>query len=499
MLKRLASVQKKSWRAAGELPLDKLGKDMTLIDYQKAFSRILNDRQDTPRQLKHATDLLCKMTENKSILPDFKSTAVLNKIFLKDDSGKYSDLYVEKLRQQNLEPAYFQIERCLERGQYEQAVELFWSKYDQYTEDNELDMFRLMKSLRAFKILMMASDRDDTDQLLKLITVLGGMGYLTQMNYSGILSNAIRYRNYDVCLTTINSLDTSLELSQGYLISLFYIFVSNDELVMALRILTRIDSQDTRSTLCLEVISRFELEDSWTLLDSLAEVSNLDYSLLPSSFLQISGLDDFEVLDAHLQCSLKLKNREAQKIMIYSLLSSIDNNQGHFASTAFVISFLKRHQLLDLLDQIDVDVVFHNISKYGNKVAAFGVAQLVKEAGLNMSTRNYYHLMKCECFGTEHDGVFRAAIDCLEENGKLEPDSIGLIKRLLKEANDTIAERFLDNLSNVDSVKAIVDYNFLCRNFQSTAERQKYKHDIMKGFGTYNSEFDQQNLRKLRL
>ncbi|QPG76898.1 hypothetical protein FOA43_004292 [Brettanomyces nanus] len=446
------------------------------------------------------------MSQDRHIRPDFKSTALLNKIFLLDHSGRYSDLYIDKLEENNLETGYFQIERFLQRGQYEQAVDLFWQRYRHYisnAERNGLDMFRLMKSLKAFKILIMASDRDDTEQILKLMNTLGEMGYLTQMNYSGILSNAIKHRNYQVCRSSYNSIDSSLELTQGYLTNLFDIFANNDEFEMAIKILSKIESQDVKTQLCLQLISKLPPEQCWKLLDSLICILDTslltDYSVVPSSLLLLSGLDDFEKLSEHLKLLPTLKNRDAQKVIVYCLLSSINNNQGHFASTVFLVSFLKRHLFLDLLDSRDVDIIFHTASKYGSKMATLAMADTLKQADNTLSAENYYNIMKCQCFGTEHDGLFVAAIEYIEESEdhSLKPEMVNFIRNIALETEDPIAIRFLDNCSSIDEAKAIVDYNYLSKNIVNAEERTKFKHEQIKGFGPYVMEFDDQNLASL--
>lgn len=502
MLKRLAQIQKQTWKTTnGRSPHATPRKRS---NYQAEISKVVRI-PGTEKRLKGASRIIQKMSQDSEFKPSFRDTTALNKIFLTDRFGSYSDQYVDTLKAQNLESGYYEIERYLDKGEYEMAVELLWERYDYYVEADcrdqkkGLDMFRVMKSLRAFQILKEASNRNDTDVILKLINVLGGLGYLTPANYSGVLTDAILHRNGTVCEIAFNNLEKSIHPTQSILKQLYDVFIESEIPDKALDLLPKVEPEMDRKKLALQLISGLPDDQIWEALDRfIISGINVEYDDLSAGFLQLPDLDEFEVISEHLNEMSKLKSSQTRKLVLFSLLSSIDNNQGHIASTVFIIEFLKRSMMLKMLDPPCVDIICHNASKYGSKVTSVMIYDLFEDAGLKLGKRNLLNLMKSESFGTEHEGLYIFAIRYVEKFGKLDLEVREFIERVAETTQDDKTHRFLAHITNLEEAEEIVDYSYLVRNFDRFEDRERVQHEIMKGSGPYRSDLDRQNCEILK-
>lgn len=488
MHSRLASVRQKGLKVAAATK-NLTGRTNLLRQYQNAFIDLLN-RNNTHNSIPEAGELLKKMAKEDKIRFNFETTSILNKVFQEDKTGQYSDLYIAVMKKNGLDPGYFQIARFVRQGEYEQACDLFWNRYRHYTKEwakRPIEPYKLVKSLRAYWLLEEASKRGDTDQIGKLMDVIEPCKGLTTPNYSKLLEGAMKFRDAKVCKRILRSSPEDMELTDGWLKRLVPVLAEAGDVELALQLLDQVRSKELRKKLCLAVVSLIHpTKTFWQIIEG----CNIKYDDLPAQVLSLPYLSDYEEITIWLN-DLKTLDANTQSLLLYALLTSIDN-RSHVGSTLFVLRYLLDHKRIHLLGSSHVDAICHTASKFGAKMASIVLIQLFKEQAIPLSLQNYYHLMRCECAGTEHDNVYLVVIECLKEHGELNENATKLMETL-KQTGDTRGAQ----IDDLDAFKASVDYGYLLKNFKNEHDRIRMKHQVLNGMGEYSLDNDVQDLRLL--
>lgn len=466
------------------------------LNYFKAACKIADSKSTLLQRLEDASNLVKQMERDPNAFPSRAITSILDKLFAMDHGYRFADYYDSFLKRKGLDLTYFRMHRFLVSNQYEQAIELFWARYDYYKQAAWVNIYRLMKNLRAYDLLRAASIRNDTEQIMKLLEVLEKHDLISSKNYAACLNVALFNNNYKVTKHIYNIWE-QVKLTQSYLQRVVEIAISNQDLEFALDALSKIESP----TLSLFYMMRISLfissTNCWEIMDKTfggIEWRIIEEIGLPSELQKLSHMDDFEILDGYMNTLSKLESRTTRKLLIRSLLLSIDNGQGHFGSALFILNYLNRNDMIPLLDSKDIDILSNLASHYGSKIATVLMADLLAKHNIVISQNNYYDLMRAECHGTEHEGLYLFAVRCLRDHGSLSEQSVNLIKDVASLTDDTKAARFLEERDNLLKASMIVDYTYLSKHFESFEERIKAKHVILNGFGKYDKYQDHTNV-----
>ncbi len=468
-------------------------------DYLKAVSKIVNHK-NTLWKLKEADALVTKMEGNPTVFPTLAITSLLDKIFVEDRGYKFADHYNNFLRRKGLETAYFQIYRFIILDEYEQAIELFWNRYSHYMNGQPwVNVFKMMKSLRVYPLLQAASTRNDTQQILKLIEVLEENRLITPNNYASCFNMAICNNNYEVIKYLYHKL-SQIELTQSCIELIMQIAITHEDLELTLNILPNIENPLLNLSFIMKICSHLSPASCWEIMEKITgdiEWETIEKVELPPELQGLPDLDDFTNLDTYMKILSKLEKKITKKLLIRSLLSSINNGKGHFGSASYILNYLNRKNMMSLIDKKDIDILSKLASYYGSKVATVLMVDLLTKHKLTISPQNYYYFMRAECYGTEHEGLYLFAVRCLRDHGKLSRRSINLIENIAKITCDAKATRFIEECNDVSKASMIIDYTYLTKHFESIDERTKVKHDILNGFGKYDEDRDFTNMRLL--
>lgn len=449
------------------------------------LSHLLNSKSGI-RQFKSALQILDKVRDRKML--DREITTISNLIFLKDYSGVYSEKYKDFLAGMKMCVGYYEIPRLLQNDQYEQAALLALQEFEALSKNEHLEKGKLAYSLNFFNILKEASKRNDTVIIIQLIDILSKYNLILEPNYSHILANAIAFQNNTILMRLFENIQR-MKLADGTLERYADALILSNEKEKALRVLSNIESATVKNSICLKLIASYGFEECMILMDGLISddiIKIPKFEELPSTLLSIPEMHDYTNLEEKLQVLQKLTSIDVKKIALYSLFASIDNLGGYMGSTVFMINGLRMNR--QLLCEQHKDIVFHQVSKFPFKLLGLKFLVFFKELGLQISPKNYLHLLKCQCFGSEFDTLFYVLIQLLEDYKEIPTEIKEFLMELNKQVDDNRLVQFLNiNVTEpLANIKSDLNYEFLEKNLESEREREKNVHDIIDGFSGYD-------------
>lgn len=422
------------------------------------------------------------------------TTSLSNLIFMKDRNGDYSEQYKDFLKNHDLTIGYYEIPRLLHYGQYEQASLLALAEYKTLSQNPDLEDDKLMHSLYFHAILEEASKRNDTIMLIEYIKLLQKTNSIAAANYGNIIVNAILNENVTLLEFILPKVMTKISLTDNLIEKLFELILKNEKNDLALQLLSIVQSEDIKNRLCLKLLSGLEFNNCMSYMENLIESNILvlpSNDKLPASFISIPNLNDFTVIDEHLDVLKSLKLKETKQMYLYSLLSSINNQNNHLGCTIRLLNGIREET--HLLTEEHQKIIFQQISKYSYKLTGIKLMHYFKALGLPISKDNYFKLVKCQFGGSENETVYPILVETIKEHNKLSSEIVDYLKFMSKKINDTKLTYFFNaNIDNhkIEDIKVKIDYSFINDNLELERERQKVIYKPMKNFLGYDYHDD---------
>lgn len=422
------------------------------------------------------------------------TTSLSNLIFMKDRNGDYSEQYKDFLKNHDLTIGYYEIPRLLHYGQYEQASLLALAEYKTLSQNPDLEDDKLMHSLYFHAILEEASKRNDTIMLIEYIKLLQKTNSIAAANYGNIIVNAILNENVTLLEFILPKVMTKISVTDNLIEKLFDLILKNEKNDLALQLLSIVQSEDIKNRLCLKLLSGLEFNNCMSYMENLIESNILvlpSNDKLPASFISIPNLNDFTVIDEHLDVLKSLKLKETKQMYLYSLLSSINNQNNHLGCTIRLLNGIREET--HLLTEEHQKIIFQQISKYSYKLTGIKLMHYFKALGLPISKDNYFKLVKFQFGGSENETVYPILVETIKEHNKLSSEIVDYLKFMSKKINDTKLTYFFNaNIDNhkIEDIKVKIDYSFINDNLELERERQKVIYKPMKNFLGYDYHDD---------
>ena len=422
------------------------------------------------------------------------TTSLSNLIFMKDRNGDYSEQYKDFLKNHDLTIGYYEIPRLLHYGQYEQASLLALAEYKTLSQNPDLEDDKLMHSLYFHAILEEASKRNDTIMLIEYIKLLQKTNSIAAANYGNIIVNAILNENVTLLEFILPKVMTKISLTDNLIEKLFELILKNEKNDLALQLLSIVQSEDIKNRLCLKLLSGLEFNNCMSYMENLIESNILvlpSNDKLPASFISIPNLNDFTVIDEHLDVLKSLQLKETKQMYLYSLLSSINNQNNHLGCTIRLLNGIREET--HLLTEEHQKIIFQQISKYSYKLTGIKLMHYFKALGLPISMDNYFKLVKCQFGGSENETLYPILVETIKEHNKLSSEIVDYLKFMSKKINDTKLTYFFNaNIDNhkIEDIKVKIDYSFINDNLELERERQKVIYKPMKNFLGYDYHDD---------
>lgn len=461
-------------------------------DITHRLSFILNRKNRRNEKSNEALNILNEIEDPEVI--NFAITTIANQIFLKDKSQINKELYKDYLKKIKLDWSYFEIPRLLNNDQYEQAVLLAIEEFDKLSKFEYLDKDRTASNLNFFKILKEASERNDTiivNQILDRVDP----ETINDSNYSHLLAFALTKQNENILVRIYdNIVENNIELTDNTWECYSRVFIKLKDTKKILQIISIVNSIDIKTKICLHWISTFEFKECMLLLNTLIEekiLEKVNFKTLPTPLISIPDLDVYTNITEKIDIIDELSIDFNKQILIYCLLSSIDNLNVHLGSTIFLINGLKQH--LGLLNEFHKDIVFHQISKYSHKLTSLKFLKLFKSLNLSISIKNYLNLVKCHCNGEEIDTLYYVLIEIIKDFDEIPTEIVEFLVGINNKINDNRLNFFINNkvsMSSLEDIKEKINFDYIENNLESEQQRNKKEIEIIHGFIPYNYEND---------
>lgn len=453
---------------------------------------LLNRKSNRNEKSNDALKILNEIEDPQVV--NFAITTIASQIFLRDKDPINNELYKDLLKKLKLNPSYFEIPRLLDNDQYEQAVLLAIEEFDKLSNFEFLDKDRTASNLNFFKILKEASKRNDTIIINQILDRLDPKS-MNDSNYSHLLAYALIKQNENILLRIYeNIIENNIELTDNTWESYSRVFIKNKDTKKILEIISIVNSIDVKNKICLNWISTFEFRECMLLLNTLIEdntLKKMDFKTLPTPLISIPDLDVYTNITEKIDIIDELSMDYNKQILIYSLLSSIDNLNIHLGSTIFLINGLKRY--LNLINEFHKDIIFHQISKYSYKLTSLKFLKLFKKLNLSISIENYLSLIKCHCNGEEIDTLFYLLIEIIKDYNEIPSEIVDFLIRIDEKINDYRLKFFINDkisISSLEDIKDKINFDFIENNLESEQQRNKKDNEIIHGFIPYNYEND---------
>lgn len=453
---------------------------------------IKTSSEPSTTKMKKTLDILNSINPGEYI--GRNTTSLSNLIFMKDRNGDYSEQYKDFLKNHDLTIGYYEIPRLLHYGQYEQASLLALAEYKTLSQNPDLQDDKLMHSLYFHAILEEASKRNDTIMLIEYIKLLQKTNSIAAANYGNIIVNAILNENVTLLEFILPKVMTKISLTDNLIEKLFDLILKNERNDLALQLLSIVQSEDIKNRLCLKLLSGLEFNNCMNYMENLIESNILvlpSNDKLPASFISIPNLNDFTVIDEHLDVLKSLKLKETKQMYLFSLLSSINNQNNHLGCTIRLLNGITEET--HLLTEEHQKIIFQQISKYSYKLTGIKLMYYFKALGLPISKDNYFKLVKCQFGGSENETVYPILVETIKEHNKLSSEIVDYLKFMSKKINDTKLTYFFNaNIDNhkIEDIKVKIDYSFINDNLELERERQKVIYKPMKNFLGYDYHDD---------
>ena len=436
-----------------------------------------------------ALEVLDNIKDKRPVGMEF--TTISNLIFL-ETTETLSEKYKDGLRRLGLDTCYYEVQRLLRHGSYEQAALLAVSSYEQLLKKTaKLDPIKLSRQLHLFEILIEASSRNDTIICLQVLHLLSENHLLNNANYGNILANALKYKNAEILSAIYPYIASSVHITDKTWKDIVGVLLEHGITNNVPDIIAKTMSKEVKADICLMFLGSFEVNESFSMLESLISSKSLDcpsHESLPSGFRSVPHMEDFESIANYLEAFNSIQLQSVQRLFLYSLLTSINDQNVSLRSTIFMLNGLKAHH--DLITSDHTDIVFNQLSKYSFKLTSIRLLRYFKSKGLAISQRNYLDVLKAQCHGKEIDTLYLVLVQTLCDHGHLSREIIDFLKDLYTHTKDSRIKYFLGDEIMLQEVKEKVNFAFISDNWEVKREREKSHQEIIEGFESYNYEMD---------
>ncbi|GMF01208.1 unnamed protein product [[Candida] boidinii] len=289
----------------------------------------------------------------------------------------------------------FEIGRLIDMNHYERAVDLFWETYEYYQKNPSkfVSNSKLLNGTRAYKLLELACERNDEEQVLKLIDILeknvieesqnsnddddGALKFkghheinehnemsLNDGNWSSILNEALKNNSYSIIKFIYDTKKVDLGYSIGTLYQMCRICSQNGDFQLCLDIFKRIsdkidnegyfgDETEMNNNIKRESVimilqsfleSGGPVVQSWKFLEEFInndlQLDNSDVSILSSYYFNLDNFENLQELMSTL--SNEIMNLKTRNLILYNLFYAIDKSYGlsHLGSLSFIYRFI---------------------------------------------------------------------------------------------------------------------------------------------------------------
>lgn len=411
-----------------------------------------------------------RVTERCDI--DLGITTLANLIFIRSENDESSEKYKDFLKKWALQTSYYEVSRLLHKHQYEQAVILAIDEFDKISKHEHIDKEKLATQLKLMNLLIEACERNDTYIVIDLMKRLTNLNLLTDQNLASVVLHAINHQNSEVldhCLEFIKSNDFT-DTTLGMLCESL---LHNSKADQVLKIIPLIKLQRLRNILCLKYVASFEITESFTILNRLTEDASLKITIkeLPAEFLSISGLRDYEIISELCENNLPQMQKEMQMILLFSLLSSINNKDIPLDSSIFVLNCFDKYR--DAITSYHKDIIFQQLTKYPLKITSIKLYRYFKKLGITITIEDYNKLLKIHMSGTEIDSAVYILLEFLNAYGELPEATIAYLKGMRELVHDSRIDAIIDHRGSIDQLKDILNYDYISNNLENERDRSR--------------------------
>ncbi|GME68230.1 unnamed protein product [[Candida] boidinii] len=287
----------------------------------------------------------------------------------------------------------FEIGRLIDMNHYERAVDLFWETYDHYQKSPSkfVSNSKLLNGTRAYKLLELACERNDEEQVLKLIDIFeknvteetqkandeGDLKFkgnhetseynemgLDDGNWSSILNEALKNNSYVIIKFIYDTKKIDLGYSIGTLYQMCRISSQNGDFQLCLdifkRISDKIDNEEyfadkiemgnnMKKELVIMILQSFlesggSVVQSWKFLEEFInnnlQLDNSDVAILSSYYFNFDNFENLQELMSSLYN--EILSIKARNLILYNLFYAIDKGYGlsHLGSLSFIYRFI---------------------------------------------------------------------------------------------------------------------------------------------------------------
>lgn len=449
----------------------------------------IHSRNGKKAKVKKVLELIGEITEKSSIN---MGITTLSNLIMVDADDLSSEIYKDHLQRLGLDTRYYEIKRCLHHGCYEQASLLALSSYEDLSQKiPNFDQFKAASQLQLFEILTQSSNRNDAIICLKVVNILSESQVLNDEIYANLLANAIKFQNAGIISAIFPIISNKFQLEDTTWKNIAEILIDNDMKSKIPQVIVNTKSQRYREEICLMYLGSLDVRETFLCLESLILDEIIECpraAVLPSSFRNIPDLKIFKQVVEYKEIFESLKLNSVKKIFLYSILSSINDQNLWFQTTLFLLNELKSYH--NLIDEIHTAVIFNQLSKYSFKITSIKLLFYFKEKGISISLETYMSLMKIQCHGQEFDTLYIVLIEALSEHGKLSTEMQEFLNKLYAQTEDGRIKYFLKDDLNILDLKEAVDHKFIYESLEQEREREKSNQNILENFQDYSYEAD---------
>ncbi|OWB55063.1 hypothetical protein B5S28_g927 [[Candida] boidinii] len=371
---------------------------ITTSDYREALRQIYLFNK--PVEYGNFTISLATEAIEHQIPLDYKTRGLMSQLVGNSKSFSQSSMFkhilVNNLSiQERFRLTVFEIGRLIDMNHYERAVDLFWETYEYYQKNPSkfVSNSKLLNGTRAYKLLELACERNDEEQVLKLIDILeknvieesqnsnddddGALKFkghheinehnemsLNDGNWSSILNEALKNNSYSIIKFIYDTKKVDLGYSIGTLYQMCRICSQNGDFQLCLDIFKRIsdkidnegyfgDETEMNNNIKRESVimilqsfleSGGPVVQSWKFLEEFInndlQLDNSDVSILSSYYFNLDNFENLQELMSTL--SNEIMNLKTRNLILYNLFYAIDKSYGlsHLGSLSFIYRFI---------------------------------------------------------------------------------------------------------------------------------------------------------------
>ena len=417
-------------------------------------------------------------------------TSLGNLIFAKCKNPLYHEKYRDILEKFGLNTGYFNVKVYLENGQYEQAALTGIEEFKNLGKTDNILKEKLSHDLHMRQILEESNRRNDTVITTTILDLLAEHDVLFRSNLSHTIGIAQINHNYEIIVKNLQYI-TENAFSESLLKSCFQMCIENGDNPNAIQFLYNMKSKDLKSLLCFKFIKSLDFPVFVELINSLVYEGTLEIPCmldLPAETLAIADLDNYEILGEKLDQIEHVSTLELKRLFIFMLLSSIDNTNTHLGSTIFLMNRILNDR--SILTNEHKDIIFHQLSKYPFKLTALKFIKLFEDIGLDISSRNYYHALKSQFHGKEHDTAYYLLIKMMKEGKPLDKNIKSLLTGFNLALDDKKLALILEQNKPVHELERLIGFEFIQNHLEHQRERTKINRKKLQNTSEYDYQWD---------